>query len=90
MKVLNEDYVRYEHQPLDITLRNKIGISLEKDEINQLNDAIKRLLESDSAYYKDQIQKLVDTYVFHIGESGKIGGQYIIDKIMEKRHKYDY
>lgn len=55
-----------------------------------MNDAIKRLLESDSAYYKDQIQKLVDTYVFHIGESGKIGGQYIIDKIMEKRHKYDY
>lgn len=90
MKVLNEDYNRYEHQPLDITLRNEIGISLEKNEINKLNDAIKRLLGSESAHYEEQIQNLVDSYVFHIGESGKIGGQYIIDRIMEKRQKHTY
>ena len=90
MKVLNEAYIRYEHQPLDITLRDKIGISLEKDEIYKLNEAIERLLGSESAHYEKQIQNLVATYVFHIGESGEIGGQYIIDKIMEKRQKHTY
>lgn len=90
MKVLNEDYTLYKHQPLDITLRNQIGISLEKDEINQLNDAINRLLGSEGAHFEEQIQRLVETYVFHIGESGKIGGQYIIDRIMEKRQNRSY
>lgn len=90
MKVLNEDYIRYKNQPLDITLRNEIGISLEKDELKDLNTAVTRLLESENQLYKEKIEKLVDAYVFHIGESGKIGGQYIIDQIMEKKQKHIY
>lgn len=87
MKVLNEEYIKYENQPLDITLRDQIGISLNKDELGSLNIAVRRLLEEEKDAYVSNIDRLVESYVFNIGHSGEIGGQYIIDRIMEKRQE---
>lgn len=86
MKVLNDEYMKYEHQPLDITLRDKIGITLEKNEICQVGDVVKRLLEDENEAYISNIDEIVRKYVFHIGHSGEIGGQYIIDQIMKKKN----
>lgn len=90
MKVLNEDYVKYKNQPLDITLRNQIGISLEKDELSKLNPAVRRLLEEENEAYVSSIEALVSAYVYHIGHSGEIGGQYIIDQIENRRKNKVY
>lgn len=87
MKVLNDEYIKYENQPLDITLRDQIGISLNKDELKDLNAAVKKLLDEEKDAYVNSINHLVESYVFNIGHSGEIGGQYIIDRIMEKRQK---
>ena len=87
MKVLNEEYIKYENQPLDITLRDQIGVSLNKDELGSLNIAVRRLLEEEKDAYVSNIDRLVESYVFNIGHSGEIGGQYIIDRIMEKRQE---
>lgn len=86
MKVLNDEYMKYEHRPLDIALRDKIGVSLEKNEMYQVGEVVKRLLEDESEAYISNIDEIVRKYVFHIGHSGEIGGQYIIDQIMKKRN----
>lgn len=86
MKVLNDEYMKYEHRPLDITLRDKIGVSLEKNEMCQVGEVVKSLLEDETEAYISNIDEIVRKYVFHIGHSGEIGGQYIIDQIMKKRN----
>lgn len=88
MKVLNEDYVKYSSEPLDILLRNKIGKSLEKDELKAIIPTVEQLLKDEKDAYVKQIEELVQKYVFHVGESGKIGGQYIIEQLDNRKPFY--
>ena len=44
-------------------------------------------MEEEKDAYVSNIDRLVESYVFNIGHSGEIGGQYIIDRIMEKRQE---
>jgi len=84
MKVLNPDYIKYENKPLDITLRDTIGISINPDEISTISERIEELLKNRNLY-QQTISETIDKYVFNLGSSGEVMGQYIIRKIKEKR-----
>jgi YidC/Oxa1 family membrane protein insertase len=88
MKVLNEDYDKYKAKPLDLSLRDKIGISLDTDQLSSVKEAANQLLNVRGQAYAEAIQRLVETYVFHIGESGKYGGRYMVERILEERRKH--
>lgn len=81
MKVLNEDWDKYENAPLDITLRDRIGVSLEPDQLDDIALVVERLLNEEQDKYILGIQEIVSKYVFNIGHSGEVGGQYIIDSL---------
>ena len=83
MKVLNPDYEKYSMAPLDISLRDKIGISIDPNQINTITDKIQTLLAS-KEQYAQVIASIVDTYVFNVGHSSSVGGEYIINKIKAK------
>lgn len=80
MKQSNPNWTQYSTEPIDITLRSKIGISIEVEDIpNKLGDAVALLL-SDEGTLREQIYDTLREYVFYPGRSGEAGGRYIIGR----------
>ena len=48
-----------------------------------IEDELKELLESKDKY-KKKISKMVDEYVYNLGNSAEVGAKYIIDSILKK------
>lgn len=86
MKVLNPHYVEYPMEPLDISLRSRIGKSLETKELNQVERTIRELLEHKDEY-KEQIAAVRNDIMPTFGHSAEIGGKYILNQLKEKAIK---
>lgn len=80
MKVLNPDYIKYQNIPLDISLRSQVGISLNVQDVTGICGIIDTML-CQSEDFKQQIELVRQKYLFHVGESGHIGGQYILNRL---------
>ena len=83
MKVMNPNYLLYGLEVLDITLRDKLGISVDVENINELGKTVTKLID-ESSTYKNQIEHTVKQYLFYPGRSGEAGGKYIIGKLTDK------
>ena len=81
MKVVNPDYKELDSVPIDIELRDKVGISLEEDQMNKVKDAVNELLNN-NRFAPDAMEKLRDDYIYNVGQSGKVGAKYIIDRLV--------
>ncbi len=80
MKIINKDYKKINVEPIDIVLRNKIGKAIEKQDIKKIKNIVDKLISSKEEY-KDKIVDARNKYLFNIGSSSKIAGEYIINKI---------
>ncbi len=80
MKIMNPNYDKIKIEPLDITLRNLIGKSVDIKEIGKINKYIDEML-IDKVQYKETIETIVDKYVFNFGKSGFVGAEYLMDRI---------
>ena len=83
MKVMNPEYTRYKNPPLDITMRNILGKTLELNELDKSRATVEELFSS-AAFYEQQITDMTEEYVYNIGESGRIGGRYILKQLMQR------
>ena len=84
MKVMNPNYKLYGIEPLDITLRDAVGGSIDVEDINStLLDSIKKLLNEKDSYSK-QIEEIVSQYIYYPGRSGEAGGKYILKQLEKK------
>ena len=83
MKILNPDYMRLGLIPLDITLRDMIGKSLDIADIPNINAVISDMLINPSEFAV-KIDECIEKYVYNVGSSGKVGGEYIIQSIANR------
>lgn len=83
MKILNPHYTEYPMQPLEITMRNKIGRALELDEVGQAESAVRDMLKN-GEHYKEQIEGMRRDLFPHFGESAQIGGKYILSRLVKR------
>ncbi len=86
MKVVNRAYKKIKITPYDITARNIIGRSLEKDEIDNIGEVAADLIENQSKY-TEQILKERDEYFYNVGHSGEVAADYIISRIVKNKKK---
>ncbi len=77
MKVHNTDYEKVGIVPLEISLRDKIGKSLDKDEISNIRAVVEQLL-SEKAEYEQTISTILDNTISNYGESGKVGAKELL------------
>lgn len=82
MKIMNPDYEELGIEPFDITVRDEIGISVDTDKLDGLDNVVERLL-NDEVYSSDSIAKIREKYLDNIGKSGEVGARYIIGKLIE-------
>ena len=83
MKVLNPNYENYNVEVLDITLRDKVGVSIDLDKLDTLGDIVDNLLSEKEAY-KSKIKDVVNKYLYHPNRSGEAGAKYIINQLRKR------
>ena len=83
MKVINPEYQKVSLIPTDILWRDEIGTSIEKNELYKVCPIISDYLCHPSLY-EERIMNLRNISVFNVGNSGKIGGSYILNHFTAK------
>lgn len=83
MKVMNPNYRELGMEPLDITLRDQLGRSVDPDRLDTAGQIVAELL-ADTQRYDTEIDGLVHNLMPNFGHSGEIGGTYILRSLQEK------
>lgn len=85
-KEYNPGYIKCINQPMEVTLRDKCGESIDIDKLNNLNKVINNFFDKYDSY-KNRIKSLRDEYIYNFGLSEKGGAEYIINKLSDTRRK---
>ena len=75
-KVLNPNSNNLSNKPIEIYLRNQIGTIISQNNLESILDILKNIPENNVNSKK--IQQIRSETVFNIGESAKIGANYIV------------
>lgn len=86
MKVVNKAYKKIDIVPFDITARDIIGKSVDKDGVPEIGEAVAYLL-SHQDEYRGSIEKLRSEHFYNLGSSGEAGAKYITDRLTRKKKK---
>lgn len=86
MKIGNPDYEKLGIEPTDISLRNQIGVSVSLDEVKDMGDVVSALLSNQSEWHS-RIEGIRDSFIFNIGHSDEIAGEYLINAVLSKQEQ---
>ena len=85
-KVLNPNYEKYSTVPAEIAWKDQVGVSLEMNELDKVEETVAELLGNPDKY-RDKIDEALKSNIFNIGESGKAGAKYIYQQIAKRQQK---
>ena len=85
-KILNPDSGDISIEPIEISIRDKIGHVISPNNLEKIPEIIKNLDNNNSS--SEQIRKICSETVYNIGKSAKIGAE-VIEKIYEESKKQD-
>lgn len=80
-KIENENWEAVGVTPQDLTLRDIIGVSLEKSELDKVRETAIMLFDDNS--FKDRLKEFRNQYYFNYGSHGIVGGQYLLSRLKE-------
>ncbi len=83
VKMLNPNWEKLGIEPLDFSLRRRIGRALEKDELDRVNETAQEMLDNRAQWY-DQIMKVREENIYQIGGSGRRAAEYMIGRLTKK------
>ena len=83
MKVMNPEWEKLTVEPINIYLRDKIGMNLDVEEVAKTSEAVNHLLDH-SDEYKKVIGDMYDRFVYNHGSAAEEGAKYIIRSLQEK------
>ena len=87
IKCLNPEWEKIGITPLEISLRDEIGVSLEKDAVKeQAGKTISEML-ANADDWREKIAAVRDELVFNPGRCGEVAADYIIRALKEHREK---
>lgn len=82
MKVENENYEKIGIVPQEIRLRDVLGVSLDKEELDtQVATTVEDLLNS--AEFTDKLIAEREKYFYSFGSKGNVGGKYIVNQLVK-------
>lgn len=84
MKVLNPNWDKIGCEPIEITLRDEIGVSIEKSDVARVDEYVKDMFEK-SAEFEERIDAALHKAVYNVGSAAKVGARYILTALAEKR-----
>ncbi len=84
MKVLNPNWEQLGITPQEILLRDRIGVSVAKDDSAAAEAAVRDMLGQPDRWSR-QIEQIRGEYVFNLGHCGEHAANYIIGRLAERR-----
>ena len=86
LKIKNQHFRELNIEPVELFLRPKIGQIVSPEHLETVPQTLEALIEQRAAY-ADRIIELRTHYVYHFGQSSKIGAQYIYRLVTKKIDK---
>ncbi|MDR1188359.1 MAG: membrane protein insertase YidC [Bifidobacteriaceae bacterium] len=84
MKIMNPEWERIGTPPLDITLRDMIGVSIDVDGLDRIGQVARRLLE-EAADWRAKIEAVLEDNIYCVGSSELAMGEYIVEALARAR-----
>ncbi|MCL2079592.1 MAG: YidC/Oxa1 family membrane protein insertase [Oscillospiraceae bacterium] len=87
MKVMNAEWKKLDIEPVDLQIRDKIGVSVDTDELDdakRIKTAAEELLKNRDKY-KAAIMDFLAENMYNVGDARRVGGEYIIGQIKTRR-----
>lgn len=72
--------------PIDFTQRDLIGKSLNKDQLDQVNDVATEMLDHPEEW-SEKILEIREKNLYNIGHCGQAAAEYIISRLTERQTK---
>ncbi len=85
-KINNPEYVKLNIEPLEFTLRSQVGLQVKPTELADLDQKLRDLLENGESYAQ-QILAIREKYIANFGNSGPVGGRYILRQLKNRAKK---
>ena len=86
MKVMNPEWQKIEYPPLNISLRDELGKSLDMDQLDKAAETAQYLLDN-TQMYQEKINQLAHEYVYNLDGSAAVGARYMIKAVQNKLKK---
>lgn len=80
MKVMNPEYEKIDVKPINIWMRNEIGMAIKPEQAGEAVAVVSRMFAKEQEYH-DRIETLVQEYVYNLGTSAEVGAKYIVKEI---------
>ncbi|MDR1441280.1 MAG: membrane protein insertase YidC [Bifidobacteriaceae bacterium] len=77
MKVMNHNWESIGSPPLDITLRDQIGVSINIEDLERIGTIAQDLL-SQAEHWADRIERVLRANIYNIGSSERAMGEYLV------------
>ena len=82
-KINNPDYSKITVEPLEFSLRDRIGVRIQMDEVKTMHEKVAGVLSANDRY-EEEIRALRDTYIANFGSFGKAAYRAVMDAIKEQ------
>ena len=82
-KINNPDYNKITVEPLEFSLRDRIGVRIQMDEVKTMHEKVAGVLSANDRY-EEEIRALRDTYIANFGSFGKAAYRAVMDAIKEQ------
>ena len=86
IKCMNPNWERIGLTPVEITLRDVVGVSVDKDQVPECRAVAKELFDRAEEYEK-KISEVLANHIYNQGKAGEIGANYLLKSLVEKRKK---
>ena len=82
-KIHNPDWDKLGIEPLEFSLRDKVGIRVDPENMADLAQRLRDLLQEES--YSQRILQIRESTISHFGQSGKVGGKYLLGQLVARQ-----
>lgn len=84
LKCLNPNWENLGLAPVEISLRDELGRSVEKQDLDHTAEIVGEML-ANASDYRERIDARFETLIYNHGKAGAEGAKYILQSLMEKR-----
>ena len=85
MKETNPEWRELGIDPTDISLRNRVGVSVAPDELAERMPEIVEDMIENGASWRERLEAVRDEVIFHPGHGGERAGRYLLDLMLESQ-----
>jgi len=89
-KINNPDYSKLTVEPLEFSLRDRIGVRIAMDEVKHMDEKVQKVLDAKDRY-REEILGIRETYIANFGSFGKAAYRAVMNAVKEQaaNHKDD-